>query len=863
MSATALLRSLFGDQLGEQFARVFGSDTAEALDDEEEGARDIAKFSTWLPYRAYDSEREVFVLAEGVGCVIEAMPQSGADQSMADLLRGLFTAPWPAGASLQCSLFGTPHIKQGLARYAEQRVRDEDHIEQTSEWGRPARNRNLYRKLARRRVEHYLHGAVKSVAGGGNYLLRDYRLIFALYLPCRSQDISTRETLVRLRASAQSTLSAAGFPGRLWGPGDLLNWCADFSNPHRLHDETVDVLSYDPHRQLRDQIVAIDTRQIATENGLIFKRSSKKVAPIHARFYVAKSYPERHSLWRMGALVGDALQNTLQYPCPFLITMGVQFQDPGEVKTLTAANQLRATQNAQSKMAPMMPDMAEKKVDWDDALREVNASGTLLRIYHTLGLFAKPQDIDRAESMAEGIWRESGFALNNITFLHRPALLCSLPLTLSKKAQEDLYSLGISSTKSIANTVHLTPAIAEWRGSPTPALLFGGRRGQIVTLDLYDNAEGNYNAAIAGSSGSGKSVFLNEFAWSYLGAGAKVWMLDLGRSFARLCEKADGQMLELKAGCGLNINPFTQIVDFNDDMAMLQAVVAKMAAPYGALEPFQYAAIASALTRCWHAKGRDMTITDVREVFVPGRLEPDDPIDVRLTDLAVMLEPYSTGGAYAEFFDGPSNVDFDRNLIVIEVEALKRSPQLHRVVMMILLFRITSEMYFTRNRRKLLMIDELKQQLGNEEDNVVTLIIEEAARRARKYGGALITATQQVDDYYESPALLTAFNLSDAIFIMRQRKESIELLARSGRLSIDEHKKRILQSLRLEKGAYAELYAFTTMGEGVLRSILDPHTLLLFSNRFEDNAPLDQKIAAGMSIDEAIESLLQERGIET
>ncbi|MBL7650314.1 MAG: hypothetical protein JNK74_29525, partial [Candidatus Hydrogenedentes bacterium] len=141
----------------------------------------------------------------------------------------------------------------------------------------------------------------------------------------------------------------------------------------------------------------------------------------------------------------------------------------------------------------------------------------------------------------------------------------------------------------------------EWRGSKTPVLLFGGRRGQVIGLDLYDNTEGNYNFALGGSSGSGKSVFLNEIAWSYLGAGAKVWMLDLGKSFARLCEKADGQMLELRAGSGLNINPFTHIVDFNDDMAMLQAVVAKAAAPYGALEPFQYAAIATALNRLYDA----------------------------------------------------------------------------------------------------------------------------------------------------------------------------------------------------------------------------------------------------------------------
>lgn len=856
------LNTLFGERVAERVGGFFAERDTSVIDDDPEIARDPARFSSWLPYRAYDADEAVFILADGVGCVLECMPQSGADAAMADLIRGLYTAPWPKSASLQFNLFGTPHTKPLLMRYAEQRMLDDGQAELTAEWGRRGRNRNLYRTLARRRVDHYLRGAVRSVASTGNYLLRDYRLVVSLYIPARLHDTAERERLIALRASVTATLAAGGFPARRWDADDLVNWCADFCNPHRLHEADAPRLHYDPYRQLRDQIVDIDTRQVATETGLLFKKPSRTEV-ISGQFFVAKSYPERIALWRMSALIGDALQNTLQYPCPFLITMGVQFQDAAEVKTNVTTNQIRATQNAESSMAKLMPDLAEKKQDWDEALSELNKSGSLVRVFHTIGLFPLEKDAERAGSIAESIWRDAGFALSNITFLHRPALMTALPLAFTKQMQQALYSFGLSSSKTIPNAVHLSPMFGEWRGSRTPVMLFGGRRGQVTGFDFFDNKEGNYNFAIGGSSGSGKSVFLNEIAWSYLGSGAKVWMLDLGKSFARLSTKADGQMIELASGCGLNINPFSHVVDFNDDMAMLQAVVAKMAAPYGALEPFQFAAIATALTRCWAEKGTAMTMSDVREVFVGGRLSKDDPYDVRISDLAVMLAPYATGGAYAEFFDGPSNVDFSRQLVVIEVEALKRSPQLHRVVMMILLFRITSEMYFTRNKRKLLIIDELKQQLGSDEDSVIELIIEEAARRARKYGGSLGTATQMLDDYYESPALTAAFNLSDTIFVMRQRKEAIELLAKTNRLSVDEHKKRLLQTLRMEEGAYSEVYAFTTMGEGVLRVILDPATLLLFSNRHEDNAPLDEKMARGLSVDEAIEELLSERGLLT
>ena len=48
--------------------------------------------------------------------------------------------------------------------------------------------------------------------------------------------------------------------------------------------------------------------------------------------------------------------------------------------------------------------------------------------------------------------------------------------------------------------------------------------------------------------------------------------------------------------------------------------------------------------------------------------------------------------------------------------------------------------------------------------------------------------------------------------------------------------------------------------QGVARNILDPATHLLFSNKLEDNAPIDELRAQGLSIDAAITELLRRRG---
>jgi conjugal transfer ATP-binding protein TraC len=88
--------------------------------------------------------------------------------------------------------------------------------------------------------------------------------------------------------------------------------------------------------------------------------------------------------------------------------------------------------------------------------------------------------------------------------MHRQALLASLPMTLSEKFHKDLAKMRRVSRKTMANAIHLAPLIAEWRGTRTPALVFGGRRGQLMTLDIFDNDLGNYNFAIIGAPGLGQ-----------------------------------------------------------------------------------------------------------------------------------------------------------------------------------------------------------------------------------------------------------------------------------------------------------------------------------------------------------------------
>lgn len=821
-----------------------------------------AQFAEWLPYSGYIAAEQLFVNRDGLGFVLEVLPQAGADERMAEVLSAMLST-CPTGTGVQWHLLASPHIRPTLCRYANLRLEDEDQAEKAAQWGRPARNDNLYRRLARQRVGHLLNGAQASLTPGFSYQLRDFRLLLSTCTPGHGSDLNLRERLLHLRDAMGSTLQAASLPNRVCNADDLINWCAVLTNADRLYRADVPALNYDPGRELRDQIVDFDTIQDAEPNALRFWKEDQPEV-LEARFLSVKSYPEHFALWQMGSLIGDLMQPALQYPCPFMLTLGVHVLDPHHTKAVVTGNHVRATQNARSKMAQVMPDVGKKLQDWSAAAQALDNGGALVSLYHQLALFCRPAQGTACQETAQAIWRSRGFQLNADTYMQRQALLASLPMSLSPRLHQDLAKMRRVTRKTSANAAHLAPVLAEWRGTRSPALVFGGRRGQLMTLDLFDNDLGNYNAAVIGAPGAGKSVLLNEIAWSYRAIGGKVWMEDLGRSFEKLCRKAKGTYIEFRPEVDLCLNPFTQVVDINEDIDLLEAAIAKMASMHNRLDEVQYKAISAMVLKLFKAHGNDLTITALRDAFTSGNLdELGLHQDQRLKDLAVMLNPYSRDGQYARFFEGRNNVDFSNDFIVIENEELKRRADLHAVVTIMLLHRITGEMYLTRNSRKLLIIDELKQQLGDAgaDDPVKAVVIEEAARRARKYGGALITATQSADDYYGSAQMEAALNCSDWMFLLRQKAESIEMLQRKGRLALDEAKKRLLHSLRVEPGHYAELYISSPVGEGVARNILDPATHLLFSNKLEDNAPLDALRAQGLSIDEAITELLRQRGV--
>ena len=112
--------------------------------------------------------------------------------------------------------------------------------------------------------------------------------------------------------------------------------------------------------------------------------------------------------------------------------------DPEATRNWAFIKAARATTNATSYMARFLPDLQERKADWDIVLKAMDDGQQLVDLVHQVALFAPAEEINRAEQAARSIFRARGFELTNDTMMMTQGLIGSLPMTLSPPFHADL-----------------------------------------------------------------------------------------------------------------------------------------------------------------------------------------------------------------------------------------------------------------------------------------------------------------------------------------------------------------------------------------------------------------------------------------
>ena len=797
-----------------------------------------------LPWRAWDETAGLYVNAASVGFVLELPPFAGIDAETLGALSGTLADAAPERCTIQIIHWASPRFGAAFRAWAEPRVGTEGALA----------------RMGRHRADLLSPGGWRRLhEGGPPFTLSDYR-VFVTACLAGLPGPAAETALGAFRRALEGTLASAGAAARRLEPDALLSLAAELVAPDITgrHDGGAErpVRRWSPRDPLHEQCAAPGRTLGVTPRGLAFHASDGD--DVAVRVLSALAFPEVWPGWRGNALLGDFHRDFLQPGCPVLTCLTVTTGDEaaGEKAFLKSA---RATQQAGTGIARYLPGLPEKARDWQTVTERLKDGERLVRATYMVAVYAPLDGLDEAEQAVRAIYHGQGWRVGAERYMQLPSWLACLPMASAGGLDADLDRMGRMKTLLTSSAVNLAPLHGEWRGQPQapenpPALFLIGRRGQPAGWSPFANEAGNYNVAVTGKSGSGKSVLMQELVTGLIGAGGEAVVIDDGRSFQHTAEALGGAFIAFGKDPAC-LNPFAMIDaetanrdgDYREEcFAMLAGVIGRMCRRRGSIDDIEAALIAEAIAQAWDKAGNGADLGSVRE-----HLRNRD--DRRAKDMATALGPWCPGGAMGRLFAGNATPALDRALTVFELAELKGRGDLQAVVLMLVVFLATQRMYHgPRTRAKAIVIDEAWDLLSGEDSRA---FLEGAARRARKYRGSLITGTQSVNDYYANPAARAAWENSDWVIFLAQKDESVELLKQEKRIHCDPGMERALKSLTTADGRYAELVLHGPDGWRVARLVLDRWSVALFSSRGPAFAAVENLKAQGLSTVEAIDRL--------
>lgn len=823
----------------------------------------IDRLSSLLPY-GHEVEPGLFTImdekhmaVESIGYTLEVTPQTGATPEMAAQLTSLFSADLPTGTGIQVTLFAEPDIEWAANAYVASR---------TPTFLAPAHKKEIastLTHLAHERVRYLKQGITSPLSQGSHFRVRHYRAWVSVAIPLGDKTLFAAVEKAKKERDRHITLLKSQYLyNHTWTADDLYRTLRSILNAHKGMEKLRSKARPNRLESLSLGLVDPDTRIQIREDGIEVSSDNKEGVLLTG--LSVSGYPSDYALALTSRFIGHKSQDI---PCPFLATCAVSMPDFESTKAKANIMAARAKQIADSELARYLPYLKKRERDYDIVTDEYAENGGLCKMTHQVLLLAPMPLAEECIEATVAVFKDAHLDLTRDTRMHWQSLMTTLPMTMGPILAKDLQIAQRQSTKTLTNAANLSPFIAEFQGtgtrngeeSLTPLLLLTGQRGQITPVDPFASS-GNYNAIIVGTSGAGKSALTNDLITGNLGTGGKTYVIDVGASYKKLCQLLNGQWIEYGPDTDLVINPFELVKDIKEDMGFLLPILTEMASPNEGLSDFAQSVLQTHAIYCLNkAKeaGRSATVTDLVESLSSGLVHPEKETtpDRRVMDLAVQLSPFARDGAYGRHFDGKSTVNFTNDFIVLELEGLKGRKTLQSVVLLCLIFLITQDLTSgDKHIRKMVVIDEAWDLLSHKHAGS---FIQNGYRRARKQNASFITITQSFADYYQNDTARAALENADIRFVLRQKEESLRFMESQKKVAFSPWEMNAIKNIRMREGEYSEcLFSTPDTVPAVLQIRFDPFSRLLYSSRASDVARIETLMHKGLSVTEAITSIL-------
>ena len=813
-------------------------------------------FSMYLNYNSYAREYDVYVNNDQtLGLLWECSPLAFASEKTLKSLEGIFRSGLPGGSVVQFILYADPYIAPLLDAYKAKIVVENPVIHNNVE-----------------KVIDFLYEGKNGLDACAGIPIRNFRLFVAVKIPGDANNMPKLEDfeekgkqayLENIQRQIAETLRGAKLFPHPMRPGRLLKLLRRLFNRYPGRDKEHNLDAYDDGKPLHMQIINAET--VIKEESDSLQVGEKYFACI-----TPKSMPKEVDALQTNSLFGGIWGLTTdmdQIKTGFLYTLSILFDD-------SLNTQIRAKcafLMNQKGFGTLAAKLQKKQNEYLKATDELEHGVKFIRIVPELLVWSDNREKTREScTRAHRMWENQGYVMQQETIFRKVMFLSALPFCFNNRGKNVTF-MERDFICSMNNVLPLLPVQGDFAGSGTPRLLFIGRKGQLIPLDFFDKGSNNYNAYCAATSGSGKSFLINYIIFNYLATGALIRVIDIGGSYKKISDILGGKYLDFQKDTPICLNPFTHIIEPDEELAAVSAVFAQMVYANSSTEKCNATEenlIHDAVRWAWEQKGQGAdsdTVYDFLRQFpnLPGTdfedMKDNEELIAAAKKLTYNIRKFTSKGNYGRFFNGPSTFDIRRDpFVVLELENLKVLPDLYRVVTLLVINSVTQDLYLSdRSRQKFVIFEEAWQFLGDSQ--MIKPVVEEGYRRARKYNGSFMIVIQSIMDLVSFGDVGKVIN-SNSAYKMFLESGAIEDAQKNGLIDYDEFAIQLLKSIKSHPPNYSEIFFDTPFGSGAVRLVVNAYAYFLYtSNPVEIAAMVGLVEKQGLTYHEAILEMVRRR----
>ncbi len=343
------------------------------------------------------------------------------------------------------------------------------------------------------------------------------------------------------------------------------------------------------------------------------------------------------------------------------------------------------------------------------------------------------------------------------------------------------------------------PIFGDWAGHSEPRVLLRNRRGAVIGFDPFSPSLTNFNQVVSGGSGSGKSFLSNLLIAQAMKEDPKIFILDIGGSYRKMCEILGGQYIDLGADAKISLNPF-DLSNSSDE-----AIDQKIKFMVSLVEIMTKEDQATGIGKLERSEIEQMIKDILRDEKAPRLshlrnrlLENSEP---SLQKLGKILGSWCGDSPYGKFVDRASNIEINKKIVCFDLKNLESQPDLQAVCLFLITDLIWREVQADRTNMKFVLFDECWQLLSNDAG---AKFIASVFRTFRKYKASAIAISQSMDDFSKSKVASAILPNASIKWILKQTGGSLASLKET--LLLNERESDLVGSVTSKKGQFSEAF---------------------------------------------------------